>query len=75
MDFLKPFLKPFLNGTFFSARQEDHFQKRICPKQFPLDFVKLGPEILYLFLAEKMVVCLFCFVCLLQYFVRFWLTF
>ena len=44
----------------------------------PSDFVKLGSEILYLFLAEKMVVSLFCllvlFVCLLQYFVRFLLT-
>ena len=47
-----------------SARREDHFQKNICPKRtFPSDFVKLGSEILYLFLAEKMVVCcLFCFV-------------
>ena len=57
------------------------FSKKNCPKRtFPSDFVKLGPVILYLFLAEKMVVCFIClfvclFVCLLQYFVRFWLTF
>ena len=37
----------------------------MCPKRtFPSDFVKLGSEIHYLFLAEKMVV--FLFVCLLQ---------
>ena len=37
----------------FSARQEDHFQKN-CPKRtFPSDFVKMGSEILYLSLAEK----------------------
>ena len=41
-----------------SARQEDHFQKKICPKRtFPSNFVKLVSKILYLFLAEKMVVC------------------
>ena len=35
----------------------------MCPKRtFPSDFVKLGSEILYLFLAEKMVVC--CMFCL-----------
>ena len=35
----------------------------MCPKgTFPSDFVKLGSEILYLFLAEKIIVCLFCFV-------------
>ena len=60
-----------------SARQEDHFQKRICPKRtFPSDFVKLVSEILYLFLAEKMFVCclfVFCFVSC--NFIRFWLTF
>ena len=49
-----------------SARRVDHFQKKNCPKRtFPSDFVKFGSEILYLFLEEKMVVCLFCFVCLL----------
>ena len=37
-----------------SACREDHFQKKNCPKRtFPSDFVKLGSEILYLFLAEK----------------------
>ena len=46
----------------FSSCQEDHFQKNACLKRtFPPDFVKLGSEILNLFLAEKMVVC--CFVC------------
>ena len=40
----------------FSARQENHCPKRI----FPLDSVKLGLEILYLFLAEKMVVAILC---------------
>ena len=34
----------------FSARQEDHFQKFLSKTDFPL---KLGSEILYLFLAEK----------------------
>ena len=47
-----------------SARREDHFQKKMCPKRtFPSNFVKLVSKILYLFLAEKMVVC--CFVVLL----------
>ena len=65
-----------------SARREDHFQKRNCPKRtFPSNFVKLVSKILYLFLAEKIVVCC----CLLLFvvvvvvvccnFVRFWLTF
>ena len=55
-----------------SARREDHFQKKNCPKRtFPSNFVKLVSKILYLFLAEKwsFVVLLFCFVvlfCLLQ---------
>ena len=41
-----------------SARREDHFQKKICPKRtFPSNFVKLVSKILYLFSAEKMVVC------------------
>ena len=41
-----------------SARRDDHFQKKICPKRtFPSNFVKLVSKILYLFLAEKMVVC------------------
>ena len=36
--------------TSFSARREDHFQKRICPKRtFPSDFVKLGSEILIIY--------------------------
>ena len=51
-----------------SARREDHFQKKICPKRtFPSNFVKLVSKILYLFLAEKMVVCCLLFVvcCLL----------
>ena len=51
-----------------SARREDHFQKKICPKRtFPSNFVKLVSKILYLFLAEKMVVCccLFVVCCLL----------
>ena len=48
-----------------SARREDHFQKKICAKRtFPSNFVKLVSKILYLFLAEKMVVCCL-FVCLL----------
>ena len=46
-----------------SARQKDHFQKKICPKRtFPSNFVKLVSKILYLFLAEKMVVCCLLFV-------------
>ena len=41
-----------------SDRREDHFQKKMCPKRtFPSNFVKLVSKILYLFLAEKMVVC------------------
>ena len=48
-----------------SARREDHFQKENCPKRaFPSNFVKLVSKILYLFLAEKMVVCCLLFVCL-----------
>ena len=40
--------------------------KKYCPKRtLPSDFVKLGSEILYLFLAEKMVVRFVLF-CLLQ---------
>ena len=36
-----------------SARQEDHFQKKICPKRtFPSNFVKLVSKILYLFLMN-----------------------
>ena len=46
-----------------SARRKDHFQKKIWPKRtFPSNFVKLVSKILYLFLAEKMVVCCL-FVC------------
>ena len=64
-----------------SARREDHFQKKNCPKRtFPSNFVKLVSKILYLFLAEKMVVCcclLFVVVVVVVCcnFVRFWLTF
>ena len=43
-------------------------------KFVPSDIVKLGAEILNLFLAEKTLVCFVLFV-LLQYFVWFWLTF
>ena len=51
-----------------SARREDHFQKKICPKRtFPSNFVKLVSKILYLFLAEKMVVCCCCCCCLLLF--------
>ena len=48
----------------FSARQEDHFQKKLSERAFCLDFIKLGTEILYLFLAEKwsFVVCFLLFV-------------
>ena len=52
-----------------SARREDHFQKKNCPKRtFPSNFVKLVSKILYLFLAEKwsfvvvVVVCCLLFV-------------
>ena len=51
-----------------SARREDHFQKKICPKRtFPSNFVKLVSKILCLFLAEKwsFVVLFCCFVVLL----------
>ena len=61
------------NRTFclvasFLACREDHFQQKSCPKRtFPSDVVKLGSEIVYLFLAEKMVVCCCCCLfCLLQ---------
>ena len=49
-----------------SARREDHFQKKNCPKRtFPSNFVKLVSKILYLFLEEKWsFVVLFCFVVL-----------
>ena len=44
----------------FSACQEDHFQKKKSKTDLSSDFVKFGSEIiLYLFLAEKMVVCCF----------------
>ena len=43
------FLKPFFKGKIFclvasdSARREDHFQKKICPKRtFPSNFGKIG---------------------------------
>ena len=67
----------------FSAHREDHLKKN-CPKRtFPSDFVKLVPEILYLFLAEKrsfvFFVLLFffffflfvCFVCFVSLFCLF----
>ena len=39
------------------------FSKKNCPKRtFPSNFVKLVSKILYLFLAEKMVVCCCLFV-------------
>ena len=53
----------------FSARREDHFQKMFVKNRpsFPSDFIKLVSEILYLFLAEKIVVCLVvCFVATLS---------
>ena len=53
-----------------SARREDHFQKKICPKRtFPSNFVKLVSKIVYLFLAEKMVVCCLLLLLLLLLFV------
>ena len=66
--FLTNFLKRWnflLNFASDSARQEDPFHKN-CPKRtFPSNFVKLFSKILYLFLAEKIVVCCCLFVCLL----------
>ena len=63
-----------IKKVFFVRRARGSLFKKICPKRtFPSDFVKLGSEILYLFLAEKMVGCFVCFVCC--NFVRFWLTF
>ena len=47
-----------------SARREDHFQKNVSKTNLPFRFCKIGLRntyLLYLFLAEKMVVC--CFVC------------
>ena len=57
-----------LLGCIFSGSSRGSFSKLFCLKRrFPSDFVKLGSEILYLILAEKIVVwfvCLFClFVC------------
>ena len=69
--------RPFCLVASFSARLEDNFQKKICPNlTSPLDFVKFGSEILYLFLAEKIVVCcLFvCFVAILSDFCLLFLT-
>ena len=43
----------FVEGIFFGSSRES-FSKKNCPKRnIPTDFVKFGPEILYLFLAEK----------------------
>ena len=60
----------------FSGRREDRFQNRTFLSKkdmiFPSDFVKLGSEKLYLFLAEKMVVCLVFFN---RYLVRCWVSF
>ena len=59
-----------------SARRKDHFQKKICPKRtFPSNFVKLVSKILYLFLAENTVVCLFVCLLLLQFLSDFGLLF
>ena len=38
----------------FSARREDHFQKKWSKADLPFRFCKIGSEILYLFLAEKL---------------------
>ena len=60
--FLINFLKiyNFLLGVIFFGPSRGSFSKKIRPKRiFSSYFVKLGSEILYLFLAEKMVVCLF----------------
>ena len=57
-----------LSGILFGSSRGS-FSKRNCPKRtFPSDFVKLGSEILYLYLSEKMVVCclVVCLFCLLQ---------
>ena len=52
-----------MGGIFFGSSRGS-FSKKNCPKQiFPSDFVKLGPEILDSFLAEKMVVFFFFFCC------------
>ena len=49
-----------------SARREDHFQKLFCQKRtLPSDCVKLGSEILYLFLAKNWSF-VFCFVATLS---------
>ena len=69
--FLTNFLKRqnFLLSCILFGSSRGSFSKKMCPKRtFPSDFVKLGSGILYLFLAEKMVVCFFVslFVSLLQ---------
>ena len=47
-----------------SARREDHFQKKICPKRtFPSNVVKIGLKNTLFISGRKMVVC--CFVVLL----------
>ena len=73
--FLTVFLKRynFLLGGSALARREDNFQKKLS---LASDFVKLVSEILYLFLAEKMVVCLFClFILFVAILCPIWLTF
>ena len=70
-DYYFAFLTNFLKRWNFclvasdSARQKDHFQKKMCPKRtFSSNFVKLISKILF-FLAEKIVV--FCFVCFVSF--------
>ena len=76
------FLKPFLKGKILQSERGVNLIlitnlriifKKNCPKRtIPSDFVKVGSEILYLFLAEKMVfhfVFFVLFVCLLQHFI------
>ena len=67
--FLTIFLKKYnflLSGIWFGSSRGS-FSKKNCPKRtFSSNFVKLVSKILYLFLAEKIVVCcLFVVVCLL----------
>ena len=68
--------RTFCLTASLSARREDHFQKNFVQNgqsflkfpsevflKFPSDFVKLGSEILYLFLAEKWSFILFVAIC------------
>ena len=64
------FLKPFLKGNILQSERGVNLITNL--RTIPSDFVKVGSEILYLFLAEKMVfhfVFFVLFVCLLQYFI------